>query len=127
MAAIRCKANTKNGEPCGAYALADSDYCYMHDTARGADRAAARKLGGLHRRVNHGWGDISALPKQIRTLTDVLALLDYVLAEAIPLENSIARTRALIALAAEFTNAIRGGDIEARLQALEELGNVRNR
>ncbi len=125
MAAIRCKAKKKSGDPCGAYALADSDYCYMHDPGRGHDRAAARKLGGLHRRTAHR-GDPGNLPAKVRTLEDILQVLDYALAEILPLENSIARTRTLIALAAEYTNAIKTGELEARMLAIENALKARD-
>jgi hypothetical protein len=55
----------------------------------------------------------------VRTLADVQAVLDYGLAELLEHENSIARTRALIALAAAHIEAIKVGEFEGRLILLE--------
>ena len=124
MAGKKCKATAANGEPCGAWAQGSGEYCYTHDPARGTERAAARKLGGLHRSVGHG-GDPAKIPARVRTLADVLSLLDYVKDEAIPLENSIQRARLLVALAAEYTNAIKVGELESRMASLEQALKLR--
>jgi len=69
----------------------------MHDPEQAAARAQARKRGGERRRAPHA-GDPSAIPSQVRSANGVLAILDYALAETLVLENSVPRTRALIAL-----------------------------
>ena len=120
---LKCKAKTKGGEACGAYALAESEYCYTHDPTRAAERQKARKTGGLNRQTPHG-GAYSG-PRQVRTLADVLQVLDYTLCESLILENSITRGRLLVAIAAEFTNAIKTGELEARLLALEMVLKTR--
>lgn len=122
---MQCQATKKDGQPCSAHA-GISQYCIFHDPARGAERAAARKLGGLRRRAGHGGGNTAALPTKIRTLADVLAVLDFALAEALPLENSISRGRLLVAIAGEFIKAIQVGEFESRLQALENTMKLRS-
>jgi hypothetical protein len=114
-----CKATTKDGQPCGGWAGA-SGYCFMHDPARGADRAIARRRGGLNRRAAHGGNPVN-VPDQVRSLQDVLAVLDFALGEALVLENSIARGRLLVAMAGTFIEAIKIGEMEARISALEAL------
>ena len=114
----RCVAYKVNDEPCQAWAVQGSDRCFIHDPARGAERAAARRLGGLRRRAGHG-GDLAGLPSQVRTMGDVLAVLDYALGEITYLENSVSRARALVSLASAYTDAIKTGEFEQRLQALE--------
>jgi hypothetical protein len=120
-----CQATKKDGQPCVAHAGKNGSLCYFHDPAHGAERAAARKLGGLRRRAGHGGGDVAALPPKVRTLADVLMVLDYTLAECLPLENSIARGRLLVAIAGEFTKAIQVGELEARLLAIENALKLR--
>jgi hypothetical protein len=122
----KCKATTKSGRPCNAYALTGEKYCYTHSTARGAERAAARKLGGLHRQTKH-YGDPASIPEKIRTLADVLQMLDYVLKEIVGLENGINRARAFIALSEEYINAIKTSEFEARIAALEKLANEKSK
>lgn len=118
MTGKMCQSTTKSGDPCGAYALSSGEFCFVHDPQKSADRAAARKLGGLRRRAKHG-GDPAGVPAQVRTLADVLEVLDYVLAEALALENGVQRGRLLVAICGEYTNAIMTGEMEARILALE--------
>ena len=119
----QCKAETKSGGRCPNAASA-TGYCFTHDPARGGERARARKRGGAHRRIAHN-GNADALPKQVRTLPDVLAVLDYALLEALPLENSIQRGRLLVSIAGAFIEAIKTGELEARLDALERALKLR--
>lgn len=113
----KCKATTTSGEPCGAWALAESEYCYTHDPARAAERAAARRRGGYNRTAAHS-ADYTG-PREVRTLADVLRVLDYALGEAVTLENGIQRGRLLVALAGEYTKALQVADLEARITVLE--------
>ncbi len=105
--------------------MGDGDYCYMHEPSRAADRAAARKKGGQNRQTPHS--DPYSGPRQVRSLSDVLAVLDYTLSEALQLENSLNRGRLLVAICAEFTSAIKTGELEARLQALEMILKAREK
>ena len=52
----QCKAINKQGQPCGAFALARSNYCFHHDPTKAAERKAARSKGG------HGMGETSTAP-----------------------------------------------------------------
>lgn len=118
-----CTAKTKSGQPCPNKPSANG-YCFTHDPTRGRERAQARRKGGSHSRIAHA-GNADALPKQIRTLTDVLTILDYTLAETLPLENGIQRGRLLVALAHAFIEAIKTGELEARVDAVERALKVR--
>ena len=116
-----CRGKTKTGQPCSAPAGA-SGYCMFHDPALGRKRAAGRKRGGERHRTPHA-GNTDNLPKSVRTLDDVLAVLDYALAEAIPLENSVPRGRLLVSLSQAFIEAIKVGEFEQRIAALESRLN----
>jgi len=121
---MNCKAHTTNGQPCQAQALTDSRYCFVHDPTQGAARAKARKRGGERRRVPH-MGNPEIIPTQVRTIDDVLKVLDYALAESMPLENSIQRGRLLVAIAGAFIEAIKTGELESRLAAIEAALKLR--
>lgn len=114
----KCHGKTKNGEPCRVPALKGNQFCFTHSPEVGAARAKARKRGGERRRVPHA-GDASKIPARVRTIDDVLAVLDYALAEAMPLENSIQRGRLIVAIAGAFVEAIKTGELEQRLAAIE--------
>jgi hypothetical protein len=112
-----CKAITRSGKPCQAYA-ADSGYCFHHDPHQAEARAAARKLGGYNRRTHPGSGPADA-PQNVRKMSDVLEVLDLVLSDALKLENSISRGRLLVAIVEAYTKAIVTGDMESRMAAIE--------
>jgi hypothetical protein len=115
---MKCKAKTQNGQPCQAQSIKGSKFCFIHDPAQGVARAKARKRGGERRRVPHA-GNPEIIPAQIRTIDDVLKVLDYALAESMPLENSIQRGRLIVAIAGAFIEAIKTGELESRLAAIE--------
>jgi len=117
--AKRCKAKTKAGDPCGAWAVTGSKFCFMHSPSKRKERAAARKLGGYNRKAAPG-GDPDGLPGEIRSMSDVLAVLDFALSDALMLENSISRGRLLVAIVGAFIQALREGEFEQRITALEE-------
>ncbi len=124
MTGKRCKAITIRGEPCKSWAIGAGEYCYTHDPTRAVERAAARKKGGYRRQTPHQ-GNLANVPHQVRSLDDVLGVLDYALAEALPLENSIARGRLIVAIANAFMETIKTGELEGRILALEMALKVR--
>lgn len=116
-----CRARNVRGEPCSAPANA-SGYCFWHDPARAADRTAARARGG---RARHGRtiGEIGG-PRErervsLRTIDDVLALLERTASDLLLLENSINRARALASVAGEAGRLVAAYGFEERLRALE--------
>lgn len=113
-----CTKKTKGGKPCKAQAMKDSKFCFIHDPASAKDRAAARKLGGERTRTPHA-GDPNTIPKQIRSMDDLRKVFDYVVAEVIPMENSIPRGRLLLAVVEQGTKLFEVGELEARIEALE--------
>jgi hypothetical protein len=115
---MKCKSKTTNGQACRSQAIKDSQYCFIHDPAQGAARAKARKKGGERRRVPH-YGDESIIPREVKTLADANKILAYTLAETVPMENSIARARLLLALYDSFVKSFEIGELEKRIQNLE--------
>jgi hypothetical protein len=120
----QCKAKTTSGQACRSQAIKGSTFCFIHDPTLGAARAKARKRGGERRRVPHV-GSPETLPASVRTIDDVLKVLDYALAESMPLENSIQRGRLLVAICGAFIEAIKTGELESRLAAIEAALKLR--
>lgn len=117
---MQCKAKTANGSRCKAYTLAESGLCLWHDPAQSRDAAKARKKGGQRRRVAHA-GDPFTLPETFATIQDANKILDYTLAEVLPMENSIARARVLLSIHESYVRAIEVGELEKRLAELEKV------
>ena len=120
--ATRCTAKNRTGEPCQGFAIAKSKYCFSHAPSKRKERTAARKLGGFNRRTVHS-GDPDQVPREIRSMDDVLRLLDYTLAECLVQENSISRGRLLVTVVNSYIGAIQEGEFEMRLKLLEEKVN----
>lgn len=90
----------------------------MHDASKGRERALARRNGGLSTKKPHT-GDASILPSDIGSIKGVFAILNYVLQESVILDNSIQRGRLLVSIAHGFIEALKVGELEKRLEALE--------
>lgn len=117
MSKKQCNAKNKSGEPCNASANGNG-FCFTHDVTRGKERAIARRIGGL-KRITPSVADKSLVPKETRTITDVMTILDYALQESLVLQNSIQRGRLLVSIAHGYIEALKVGEMEQRLEAVE--------
>jgi hypothetical protein len=113
----KCMGKNARQTPCNAFA-GDSGFCFMHDATKGKQRALARRNGGLSTKTHHS-GDASLIPSDIRTIDGVFAILNYVFQESIILDNSIARSRLFVSLVHGYIEALKVGELERRLEALE--------
>lgn len=112
-----CTSKKRNGDPCRAYA-GKNGYCFTHDATKGKERALARRIGGLSTKKPH-IADSSLIPSDVRSIDGVFTILNYALQESIVLDNSIARSRLLVSIAHGFIEALKVGELEKRLEALE--------
>ncbi|NNE98003.1 MAG: hypothetical protein HKN25_03175 [Pyrinomonadaceae bacterium] len=123
MSKKQCSAFKKNGEKCNAFANKNG-FCYMHDATKGKERAIARRSGGLATRKPH-FANESTLPSEIRSIGGVLIVLDYTLKEIVGLDNSIQRGRLLVSIAHGYIEALKVGEMEQRLEAVEMALSLR--
>jgi uncharacterized protein (UPF0548 family) len=117
MTKATCKATAKNGKRCPMGAGA-SGFCFTHDPARAAERAAARRKGGMFKRA-----PITSEPVKVATVADVLELVNRVIADSWGLENSPARARVLLTAAESAVKTLQIGALEERVAALEAKTN----
>jgi len=117
----QCRAKTKAGARC-ASAAGPGGTCFTHDASRAEERAAARKLGGYHRKTAARVSGEAA--PQIITLADVLKLINAVIVDTWALENTSARSRALLALGEGALKVLEACELEARLEALERKTGI---
>jgi len=112
----RCEAVKANGEPCGAFAVRGSRFCFAHCPERAQERRAAQSRGGRarHRRVLQDGDRV-----HLETVADVVAVLESALGELVTLEPSVAKSRAVGYLCGQAVRALELSDIEARVAALE--------
>ena len=114
----RCSGISLGGQRCQARPLRDETFCFWHhpDQAEAADQA--RKLGGQRRRREgtlQGAYDFDGLA----SVSDIRRLLEIAVMDALGLDNSIARVRALIAASLGAAKLLEVGEMEERLVALE--------
>ena len=119
----QCEATRKNGEPCNASAN-ESGFCFTHNPEFVKERAIARRNGGLQKVAPH-FADENLCPKSVRSIESVLAVLDYALRETIGLSNGIQRGRLLVSIAHGYIEAIKTGELEQRLEAVETTLKLR--
>jgi hypothetical protein len=117
-AARRCSALRGDGQPCRATPGRDATFCFVHNPDLAREAAEARRLGGLRRRREKtlaGVYDLSGLA----TVAAIRRILEIGLLDALSLENSVARARALISGAQAAAKLLETGELEARLAAVE--------
>lgn len=117
----QCEATRKDGQPCQGWALPESSFCFWHSPETARAQAAARKLGGLHRRQGGGAPTLAEQmgPRTYRTLADIEALVELAIRITIGCEQSLSQARTLGYLAGVWARVHEVGDIEERLAALE--------
>ncbi len=115
--ARQCNATTQHGTACQTPA-SDSGYCFHHDPARAAERAAARAKGG---RARHGRQVSTAQhdPVQVQTADDIMRLLEAAINDALRLENSLNRARTVGYLAMAAVKVLETRELAERVAALE--------
>jgi len=125
MSKKQCEAQSRNAERCKAFAN-ESGFCFMHDETKGKERALARRAGGLATKKPH-FADAELLPRRINKIGDVFEILNYTLQETKGLDNSIQRGRLLVSIAHGFIEAFKVGELEKRLESIENALRVRKK
>ncbi len=114
-----CSYQKRDGEQCRAAPLRDQGRCFWHSRTTAREAAEARRLGGLRRKREGtvtGAYDLEAL----ESVPQIRRLLAIATVDALSLENSIARVRALISLALAGARLLEVGELEERVNALEQ-------
>jgi hypothetical protein len=102
--------------------LLDSDYCWAHDSDNADAAADARRIGGLRRRREAtlaGAYDLFGTD----SVEGLRRVLDIALVDTLNLDNSVARSRTLIAIVATGAKLLEVGELSDRLEQLEALHN----
>jgi hypothetical protein len=113
-----CRAILADGRTCPATPLRTSPFCFWHAPETEEAAAEARRLGGLRRRREKtlsGAYDFAGLD----SVAAIRRIFEIAVLDALGLENSIARLRALISTAVAATNLLKVGELEERVAALE--------
>jgi hypothetical protein len=115
---MQCKAETTTGDACKMAALKDTEFCFAHSPLTETARDHARRRGGENSHTPH-FANPEILPSQITTIEEANQVLNYVLAEVVGMDNSIARARVLLTCYEMFLKSIEIAEFERRIQLLE--------
>jgi hypothetical protein len=124
----QCTFQTQTGEPCRAAPLRDGEFCLMHSPEHSKEVQEARRLGGLRRKREatvSGAYDFDSL----NTVDGIRRLVEVAVIDTLGMENSIARSRTLGYLAQVALHTLEVGNLEERLEALEQSihpGNIQH-
>jgi len=114
----RCTFEKRNGQPCGAPPGRESAFCFWHDPGKAEDLAEAQRLGGLRRKRERTIAAAYEF-KGLASIEDIRRLLEIAATDALSLDLSIAKVRALIAVASAAARLLETGELEERIAALE--------
>lgn len=112
----RCKAINLRGEPCSGWVMKGFEYCYIHNPEVAEERHASQKLGGATNQAKHSPRvNLGNIPRQVRTIDDLLLLLDYCKDEMLFLNNGLNRNKALVQLAGAYSQVLKDANMEDRI------------
>lgn len=115
---VKCAGRQRDGRQCGAPPMRDEEFCLFHSPEHAEDAAEARRLGGLRRRREKtvvGVYDLEALG----SVAAIRRILHIAVVDTLGLDNSLARSRTLIAAVQAATRLLEAGELEGRITALE--------
>lgn len=116
----QCTATRADGQPCGMPPMAESDFCWAHDPANAEAAAEARRMGGFRRKRE---GTVAGAYEfgGLSNVHDIRRLIEIAVLDTLSIENSIQRSRALAYLAQMGLKSLEVGEVQDRLQVIEEL------
>ena len=116
-----CRAFNARNEPCSAWVMKGKDYCWVHEPSNKEASDAARKLGGQTNRAKHSPRvNAGHIPDKVRTIEDLLGLLDYCKDELLMLNNGLNRNKAIVQLASTYAQILKEGELQDRLGDVED-------
>ena len=120
MVTSHCAHVHPNGQPCRAFPIKDSRYCFWHDPAKAEELAEAQRLGGMRRRKERSLSiafDFTGLG----TIEAIRRLLEIAATDVLGLEVNVAKVRATVAVAQAAAKLLETGGFADRLAAIESV------
>jgi hypothetical protein len=116
--AKKCKYR-KGNKHCRNYALTGDDYCFFHSPRKAKERAEAQRKGGK-KALGEKKRILTESNIQIQSTADIITLLNVTINQVRTGEIEVKIANAVGYLSGICLKALEQGDIEKRLEALEE-------
>jgi hypothetical protein len=114
-----CSATTRAGQPCAAPPLREGRFCASHDPEYADTMQQARTLGGQRRRKEVAVGAAYDF-EGLHTVPQIRRLIEVAVIDTLSLENSVSRSRAIAYLAHTAAQLLEAGELEQRLERIEQ-------
>lgn len=118
---VRCSHTKANGAQCGGTARPGGTLCVFHDPATAKKLAEGRKRGGENRKAQQTVFPPDTPPLKLATVEDVRAALAEAYNAVRVGKLSVPVANALGQLGGMLLKALQQGDVEKRLQEVEEF------
>lgn len=112
---MRCEFIKPNGEQCRADAMNNSRFCFSHNPETKEAKKEAVKRGGLAKKNR-----LNLLPVKIKTIKDVISLLEDTVNRLRGGEVEPRLANAVGYLAGHMIKGLEKSDLEERLEKLEK-------
>ena len=120
----QCAFQSQSGKPCRMAPLKGSQYCWVHSPEHVQQAQEARRLGGLRRRRESTISNAYQL-EALSNVDGLYRVLVVAILDTLAMDNGIARNRTLAYLIMVALKALEVGNIEERIEALEELAQIK--
>ncbi len=118
---IQCEVVRANGERCKAVALPKRSQCFAHDPENQALATEARRKGGAGR--SNAARIQKRLPREVR---DIVEIVEAAMGGVLKSTITPSQGHALASLAGAWVRLHELGEMDARLEALEQAANGGN-
>lgn len=117
---MQCSHKKRDGSRCRANALPGKTQCLFHDPVRAQQREAGRRQGGINRSQKAATlpSDTPDLP--LKSVADVVTALAETINQVRTGRLAVNVGNCMGVLAGVLLRAIEGGELEARIAALEQ-------
>jgi hypothetical protein len=115
-----CTFVKQGGDRCRNAPMPDDEFCFWHSPAHAVEAAEARRLGGLNRKKENtlqGVYDIEALD----SVAGIRRILELAIYGAMATENSLNRSRVLIAGAMAAAKLLETGELASQIEAIRTV------
>ena len=115
-----CAATTSDNQPCKQAPLLDADLCFWHSPTTTEAAQEARRLGGQRGRRESSLSGAYQF-EGLDSIPHLRRLLDIAAFDALALDGSVPKVRAIISLVLAGAKLLESGEFEERLEAIEAV------